>query len=83
MDAKDLYKKLKKAIDADDAKTSKQVAAVKKALKKLNKHKKQLKKDLETAASDKERNRVEDRLKVNRAHRKKALKFLRKRGEDA
>ena len=76
MDAKDLFNKLKKALKDDDRKTSKQVKAVEKALKKLNKHKKKLKKDLAAAGSDKERNRIEDRLKVNRAHRKKALRFL-------
>lgn len=83
MDAKDLFKKLKKALNADDLKTSKQRAAVKKALKKLNKHKSHLKRDLAAASSDKERKRIEDRLKVNRAHRKKALKFLRKGKEEA
>ena len=83
MDAKDIFKKLQKAIKADDLKTSKQVDAVKKALKALNKHKKQLKKDLDSATGGKERNRIEDRLKVNRAHRKKALKFLGKCKEDA
>lgn len=83
MDAKDLFKTLKKALKADDLKTSKQTAAVKKALKKLNKHKKKLKSDLAAATGDKERKRIEDRLKVNRAHRKKALKFLRKCKDDA
>ncbi len=78
MDAKDLFKKLKKALNADDLKTSKQTAAVKKAQKKLNAHKKQLKKDLSATTGDKRRKRIEDRIKVNRTHRKKAVKFLRK-----
>jgi transcription elongation GreA/GreB family factor len=76
MDAKDIVKRVKKAMKAGDLEKSTEIAALKKALKALNKRKKQLKKDLETAKGDKERNRIKDRLKVNRAHRKKALKFI-------
>lgn len=82
MDAKDLFKTLRKAMTADGVETSEQLAAVKKALKKLNKIKKRLKKELESAPHDKERKRIEDRLKVNRAHRKKAVKFLRPGKDD-
>ena len=78
MDAKDILKRVKKAMKAGDLKKSEEIAALKKALKALNERKKQLKKDLESADGGKERKRIEDRLEVNRAHRKKALKLIRK-----
>ncbi len=76
MDAMDMVKRVKKAMKAGDLKKSDEVAALKKALKALNKRKKQLKKDLESAKSNKERKRIKDRLKVNHTHRKKALKLM-------
>lgn len=63
---------------ADGVDEPEEIAALKKALKALNKRKKQLTKDLESAMSDKDRERIKDRLKVNHAHRKKALKLIRK-----
>jgi len=78
MDAKDIFKRVKKAIKAGDLGNSTEITALKKALKALNKRKKQLKDDLESAKGDKEKKRIEDRLEVNRAHRKKALKLIRK-----
>ena len=76
MDAMDMVKRVKKAMKAGDLKKSDEIAPLKKALKALNKRKKQLKKDLESAKGNKERKRIKDRLKVNRAHRKKALKIM-------
>jgi len=78
MDARDILKRVKKAMKAGNLEKSKEIAALKKAQKALNKRKKQLKKDLESAEGGKERKRIEDRLEVNRAHRKKALKLIRK-----
>ena len=78
MDAKDIIERVKKALKSGDVEKSEEVAALKKALKALNKRKKQLKKDLKSAEGDKERKSIEDRLEVNRAHRKKALKLIRK-----
>lgn len=78
MDAKDILKRVKKALKAGDVEKSEEIAALKKAQKALNKRKKQLKKDLESAKGGKEIKRIEDRLEVNRAHRKKALKLIRK-----
>ena len=78
MDAKDIIERVKKALKSGDIEKSEEVAALKKALKALNKRKKQLKKDLKSAEGDKERKSIEDRLEVNRAHRKKALKLIRK-----
>jgi transcription elongation GreA/GreB family factor len=78
MDAKDILKRVKKAMKVGDLKKFEEIAALKKALKALNERKKQLKKDLESAKGGKERKRIEDRLEVNRAHRKKALKLIRK-----
>ena len=78
MDAKDILKRVKKALKAGDVEKSEEIAALKKALEALNKRKKQLKRDLESAKGGKERKRIEDRLEVNRAHRKKALKLIRK-----
>ena len=78
MDAKDILKRVKKALKAGGHGNSAEIAALKKALKALNKRKKQLKKDLESAKGDKERKRIKDRLDVNHAHRKKALKLIRK-----
>ncbi len=78
MDAKDILKRVKKALKAGDVEKSEEIAALKKALEALNERKKQLKKDLESANGGKERKRIEDRLEVNRAHRKKALKLIRK-----
>jgi len=77
MDAKDIIERVKKALKSGDVEKSEEVAALKKALKALNKRKKQLKKDRESAEGDKERKSIEDRLEVNRAHRKKALKMIR------
>lgn len=76
MDAKDIVKRVKTAMKAGKLKKSEEIAALKKALKALNKRNKQLKKDLESAKGDKERKRIKDRLKVNRTHRKKALKIV-------
>jgi predicted nucleic acid-binding Zn-ribbon protein len=78
MDAKDILKRVKKALKAGDVEKSEEISALKKALEALNKRKKQLKRDLESADGGKERKRIEDRLEVNRAHRKKALKLIRK-----
>lgn len=78
MDAMDIVKRVKKALKAGDVEKSEEIAALKKALEALNKRKKQLKRDLESADGGKERKRIEDRLEVNRAHRKKALKLIRK-----
>jgi len=78
MDAKDILKRVKKALKSGDVEKSKELAALEKAQKALNKRKKQLKKDLESAEGGKQRKRIEDRLEVNRAHRKKALKLIRK-----
>ena len=78
MDAKDILKRVKKALKAGDVEKSEEISALKKALEALNKRKKQLKRDLESAKGGKERKRIEDRLEVNRAHRKKALKLIRK-----
>ena len=78
MDAKDILKRVKRAMKAGDLKKSEEIAALKKAQEALNERKKQLKKDLESAKGGKERKRIEDRLEVNRAHRKKALKLIRK-----
>ena len=78
MDAKDILKRVKKAMKAGDVEKSEEIAALKKAQEALNERKKQLKKDLESADGGKERKRIEDRLEVNRAHRKKALKLIRK-----
>lgn len=78
MDARDILKRVKKAMKAGDLDKSEEIAALKKALKALNERKKQLKKGLESAEGGKERNRIEDRLEVNRAHRKKALKLIHK-----
>jgi len=78
MDAKDILKRVKKALKAGNVEKSEEIAALKKAQKALNKRKKQLKKDLESAEGGKQRKRIEDRLEVNRAHRKKALKLIRK-----
>ena len=78
MDAKDILKRVKKAFKSGEVEKPEEIAALEKALKSLNKRKKQLKKDLESAEGGKERKRIEDRLGVNRAHRKKALKLIRK-----
>jgi hypothetical protein len=78
MDARDILKRVKKAMKAGDLDKSEEIAALKKALKALNERKKQLKADLVSAKGGKERNRIADRLEVNRAHRKKALKLIRK-----
>lgn len=78
MDAKGIIKRVKKAMKAGDLDESEEIAALKKALKVLNNRKKQLKEDLESAKGEKERDRIKDRLKVNRTHRKKALKLIRK-----
>jgi transcription elongation GreA/GreB family factor len=78
MDAKDIIKRVKKAMKAGDLDKSEEIAALKKALKTLNNRKKQLKDDLQTAKGDKDKERIKDRIKVNHAHRKKALKLIRK-----
>jgi uncharacterized protein YlxW (UPF0749 family) len=78
MDAMDIVKRVKKALKSGDVDRSEEIAALKKAQEALNERKKQLKKDLESAKGGKERKRIEDRLEVNRAHRKKALKLIRK-----
>jgi uncharacterized protein YlxW (UPF0749 family) len=78
MDAKDILKRVKKALKAGEVEKSEEIAALEKALKALNKRKKQLKKDLKSAEGGKEKKRIEDRLEVNRAHRKKAVKLIRK-----
>jgi hypothetical protein len=78
MKTKDIVKSLGGALDLDSKKKKKKkVDALRKILKKLKKKEIRLKEKHKAAKSGKERKALEDKLKVNRTHRKKGVKVLR------
>lgn len=73
-----IVKSLRRILDLDDK--GKKKDALRKVLDKLKKNQIKLKKKLEDAKGGKERKRLAASLKVNRVHRRKGLKALRKLG---
>lgn len=75
MKSSKLINYLQEALRQDD---DKKKAALKKILSKMKKKSRKLKAKLATAQDEKERAEIVDKLKVNRAHRKKGVKAYRK-----
>ncbi|MDP6788279.1 MAG: hypothetical protein QF830_04660 [Rhodospirillales bacterium] len=78
MKTKDIVKSLGAALDLDNKKKKKKADALRKILKKLKKKEINLKERRKAAKSGKEKSALAAKLKVNRAHRKKGVKVLRK-----
>ena len=78
MKTKDIVKSLGSALDLDNKKKKKKADALRKILKKLKRKETNLKERLKGAKSGKEKSALVAKLKVNRAHRKKGVKVLRK-----
>ena len=77
MKTKDILRSLGAALDLDGKKKRK-VEALRKILKKLKKKEINLKEKYKAAKSAKEKKALAAKLKVNRTHRKKGVKVLRK-----
>ena len=77
MKTKDIFVSLGKALGLDSKKKKKKVDALRNILKKLKKKEIKLKEKQKAAKGGKEKNALVDKLKVNRAHRKKGVKVLR------
>lgn len=78
MNENKIEKVISKAKDQKGDASKKQIAAVKKALKSLRKRKNNLKSELDSAKSSKAQKHLKDALKINKAHRNKAVRFLQK-----
>lgn len=75
MKSSKIVKYLHQALNQGEAKKK---AALKKIIDKMKKKDRKLKAKLAAAKNDKERAVITSKLKVNRAHRKKGVKALRK-----
>lgn len=75
-------KKLEEFLSAKHYKKARETAALKEVLSQLRAFRDDLKGRLEDETSEKKRKRIEKRLKVIHAQRKKALKALKKLKED-